>query len=125
MSSSIFADIPKDDFPAHESLKDLVQRTVPYWVQNIEPELRAGKRILVVAHGTSLRGVIKHVKNLVRFFICCGVPNNGIVRNSNDRNVFDCQVIWILNGIQNPDKNSRFRYFYIQNGMSRDFGFPS
>ena len=84
MGSSIFADIPKDDFPAHESLKDLVQRTVPYWVQNIEPELRAGKRILVVAHGTSLRGVIKHVKSLVRFFINSGDSNNGIVCNSNN-----------------------------------------
>jgi len=65
VSSPIFADVSKENFPAHESLKDLVQRTVPFWVETVEPELRSGKRILVVAHGTSLRGLVKHVKNLV------------------------------------------------------------
>lgn len=64
VSSPIFADVSKENFPAHESLKDLVQRTVPFWVETVEPELRSGKQILVVAHGTSLRGLVKHVKNL-------------------------------------------------------------
>jgi 2,3-bisphosphoglycerate-dependent phosphoglycerate mutase len=66
VSNPIFSEIPKENFPLHESLKDLVQRTVPFWVEEIEPQILAGKRILVVAHGTSLRGLVKHIKNVVR-----------------------------------------------------------
>jgi hypothetical protein len=84
VSNPIFANLPKESFPAHESLKDLVQRTVPFWVETVEPQLRSGKRVLVVAHGTSLRGLVKHVKNLVKIVLLThgrpeGVGQGGIL----------------------------------------------
>jgi broad specificity phosphatase PhoE len=42
-----------------------VQRTVPFWLKTMVPEILAGKRVLVVAHGTSLRGLVKHIKDVV------------------------------------------------------------
>jgi 2,3-bisphosphoglycerate-dependent phosphoglycerate mutase len=49
---------------AVESLKDLIVRTVPYFTETILPTVRAGQRVLLVAHGTSLRGIVKHVEGL-------------------------------------------------------------
>uniref|UniRef100_A0A069DRK2 Phosphoglycerate mutase n=1 Tax=Panstrongylus megistus TaxID=65343 RepID=A0A069DRK2_9HEMI len=53
-----------DEFPMYESLKMTMERTLPYWQDSIVPDLRAGKRVLIVAHGNSLRGIIKHVDSL-------------------------------------------------------------
>ena len=64
-TSPIFTSIPKSEFPRHESLKDLVQRAVPFWINSIAPEVLAGKRVCVIAHGTSLRGLVKHIKDVV------------------------------------------------------------
>ena len=50
--------------PAAESLKDTIARTLPYYEAEIEPALRAGKRVLISAHGNSLRGIIKHLSNI-------------------------------------------------------------
>jgi 2,3-bisphosphoglycerate-dependent phosphoglycerate mutase len=50
--------------PAGESLKDTCDRTIPYYKKYIEPELQAGKTILVVAHGNSLRSITKYVENV-------------------------------------------------------------
>jgi len=50
--------------PATESLKDTVARDVPYFNSAIAPALQSGKRVLVVAHGNSLRGIIKHLSNI-------------------------------------------------------------
>ena len=50
--------------PATESLKDTVARAVPYFNSAIAPALQSGKRVLVVAHGNSLRGIIKHLSNI-------------------------------------------------------------
>lgn len=52
------------DVPATESLKDTIARAVPYYEQEIAPALTAGKRVLVVAHGNSLRGIIKYLSNI-------------------------------------------------------------
>lgn len=64
LDSPVLEHVPRDNLPACESLKDLVQRTIPFWVDHVGLEIRAGKRLLVVAHGTSLRGVVKYVKDL-------------------------------------------------------------
>jgi 2,3-bisphosphoglycerate-dependent phosphoglycerate mutase len=45
-------------------LKDTVQRVVPYWQIEIAPQLQAGKRVLIAAHGNSLRALIKHLDHL-------------------------------------------------------------
>lgn len=50
--------------PAGESLKDTCDRTIPYYKKNILPELQTGKHVLVVAHGNSLRSIIKYVENI-------------------------------------------------------------
>ena len=50
--------------PATESLKDTIARVLPYWDRRIAPELKAGKRVLISAHGNSLRALVKHLSNI-------------------------------------------------------------
>jgi len=50
--------------PQTESLKDTIARVLPYWENRIAPELRAGKRVLISAHGNSLRALVKHLSNI-------------------------------------------------------------
>jgi len=50
-----------DEFPMAESLKLTIQRTLPYWNDQIVPDMKAGKRVLIAAHGNSLRGIVKHL----------------------------------------------------------------
>lgn len=50
--------------PSTESLKDTIARVLPYWEGRIAPELKAGKRVLISAHGNSLRALVKHLSNI-------------------------------------------------------------
>ncbi|WP_312717649.1 phosphoglyceromutase [Mobilicoccus sp.] len=50
--------------PATECLADVVERLVPYWESDIIPELKAGKTVLVAAHGNSLRALVKHLDGI-------------------------------------------------------------
>jgi 2,3-bisphosphoglycerate-dependent phosphoglycerate mutase len=50
--------------PDAESLKDTIARVLPYWEARIAPELRAGKRVLISAHGNSLRALVKHLSHI-------------------------------------------------------------
>jgi len=59
-----YDNVPNDDLPRSESLKDVLVRVMPYWDQTILPELRAGKRVLIAAHGNSLRALMKHLENI-------------------------------------------------------------
>ncbi len=52
------------DVPRTESLKDTIARALPYYHSEIEPALRAGERVLIAAHGNSLRGIIKYLSNI-------------------------------------------------------------
>jgi len=52
------------EVPRTESLKDTIARAVPYYEAEIAPALSAGKRVLVSAHGNSLRGIIKYLSNI-------------------------------------------------------------
>ena len=56
-----YAGIP---VPRTESLKDTIARALPYYHLEIEPALRSGKRVLIAAHGNSLRGIIKHLSGI-------------------------------------------------------------
>ena len=47
-----------------ESLKDTIARVLPYWEERIAPALRAGERVLISAHGNSLRALVKHLSNI-------------------------------------------------------------
>lgn len=52
------------DVPATESLKDTIARVLPYWEQRIAPALKDGQRVLISAHGNSLRALVKHLSNI-------------------------------------------------------------
>jgi 2,3-bisphosphoglycerate-dependent phosphoglycerate mutase len=52
------------ELPRTESLKETVERFVPYWENVIAPQVRAGKNVLIVAHGNSLRALVKYLDNL-------------------------------------------------------------
>jgi 2,3-bisphosphoglycerate-dependent phosphoglycerate mutase len=53
-----------EEIPLTECLKDTVTRVVPYWNSNIVPELKAGRKVIVAAHGNSLRALVKHLDNI-------------------------------------------------------------
>ena len=52
------------EFPMYESLKLTIDRTLPYWNSKIVPQIKEGKKILIAAHGNSLRGIVKHLDNI-------------------------------------------------------------
>ena len=65
--------------PLTESLKDTVARAVPYWQSSIAPAVRAGRRVLVAAHGNSMRALVKHLEGIsdeaiVKLNIPTGIP---------------------------------------------------
>ena len=65
--------------PAAECLADVVARTAPYWESGILPDLEAGRRVLVVAHGNSIRALLKYLKRIgddeiTRLNIPTGIP---------------------------------------------------
>jgi 2,3-bisphosphoglycerate-dependent phosphoglycerate mutase len=67
------------ELPLTESLKDTVARFLPYWHDTIAPAIRAGKRVLIAAHGNSLRALIKYLDNIsnqdiVELNIPTGIP---------------------------------------------------
>ncbi len=69
---------PKD-IPATESLKDTIDRMIPYWEGSIKPALKSHNQILVAAHGNSLRAVVKYLKKMsneeiISFNIPTGIP---------------------------------------------------
>jgi 2,3-bisphosphoglycerate-dependent phosphoglycerate mutase len=52
------------EIPATESLKDTIARVLPYWESRIVPALKDGQRVLISAHGNSLRALVKHLSNI-------------------------------------------------------------
>ena len=67
------------EMPRTESLKDTIARSLPYWHEKIAPELKAGKRVIVAAHGNTLRALIKHLdgisdKDIVDLELPTGAP---------------------------------------------------
>jgi 2,3-bisphosphoglycerate-dependent phosphoglycerate mutase len=59
-----YARLAPEQLPATECLKDVVERMLPYWYDDIIPDLRDGKSVLVVAHGNSLRALVKHLEDI-------------------------------------------------------------
>lgn len=60
----IYKDVPKEALPLTECLKDTVERVLPYWFDRIAPSIMKGERVLVAAHGNSLRGLVKHLDKM-------------------------------------------------------------
>ena len=74
-----YAGLAPDDLPRTESLKDTVARFLPYWHSTIVPSIRAGQKVLIAAHGNSLRALVKHLDNIseadiVELNIPTGIP---------------------------------------------------
>jgi 2,3-bisphosphoglycerate-dependent phosphoglycerate mutase len=74
-----YAGVDPKSLPATESLKDTLARVLPFWESRIVPELRANKTVLVVAHGNSLRALVKMLdmmseSDIVEFNIPTGIP---------------------------------------------------
>lgn len=74
-----YENLRRKDLPLAECLKDTIERTMPYWHDTIAPAIRADERVLVVAHGNSLRGLVKYLDNMceeeiVALNIPTGIP---------------------------------------------------
>ena len=79
INDPIYKDLDKKDIPATECLKDTVARFLPYWHETIAPVLKEGKRVIIAAHGNSLRALVKHLDNIpdeeiVNLNIPTGIP---------------------------------------------------
>jgi 2,3-bisphosphoglycerate-dependent phosphoglycerate mutase len=59
-----YAELTKDELPKCESLKDTVHRMLPYWHETIAPIVKSGQRVLISAHGNSLRALVKYLDNI-------------------------------------------------------------
>lgn len=74
-----YAGLRKEDIPLTESLKDTVARFLPYWLETIAPAVQSGKRVLIAAHGNSLRALVKYLdtiseSDIVELNIPTGIP---------------------------------------------------
>jgi 2,3-bisphosphoglycerate-dependent phosphoglycerate mutase len=63
-SDTRYKDLAKKDIPAAECLKDTVVRFLPYWHEVIAPAVKSGKRVIIAAHGNSLRALVKYLDNI-------------------------------------------------------------
>ena len=74
-----YADLRREEIPLTESLKDTVARFLPYWHETIAPAVKAGNRVIIAAHGNSLRALVKYLDNvpddaIVELNIPTGIP---------------------------------------------------
>jgi 2,3-bisphosphoglycerate-dependent phosphoglycerate mutase len=74
-----YDDLNENQLPASESLKDTMDRFLPYWHETISPSIQSGKKVLIVAHGNSLRALVKYLddiseEEIIGLNIPTGVP---------------------------------------------------
>lgn len=60
----LYAGLPVESLPASESLQDCQRRTLPYWEDVLLPRVKSGRRLLVVSHGNTIRGLVMHLEEL-------------------------------------------------------------
>ena len=82
--STAYADLAPELMPSTECLADVVDRLLPYWYDSLVPDLRSGRNIMVVAHGNSLRALVKHLDNIsddeiIELNIPTGVPLHYVI----------------------------------------------
>ena len=63
-NDSNYVNMDQDNIPLAECLKDTVKRFLPHWNKTIEPSIQRGKKVMIVAHGNSLRSLVKHLDNI-------------------------------------------------------------
>jgi 2,3-bisphosphoglycerate-dependent phosphoglycerate mutase len=59
-----YAGVPRAELPRTECLKDTVARVLPFWNETIAPSIKSGKRVIIAAHGNSLRALVKHLDGI-------------------------------------------------------------
>lgn len=59
-----YASLPASDLPRTECLQDTVARVLPFWNDTIAPDIRSGRRVIIAAHGNSLRALVKHLDGI-------------------------------------------------------------
>jgi len=91
-----YATLKPSELPLTESLKDTVERVVPYWTETIAPTVRSGQRVLIASHGNSIRALVKYLDS---------VPNDEIVSLNIPTGV---PLVYELN-----DDLSPIRHFYL------------
>ncbi len=74
-----YKSLPEKDIPLTESLDSTVKRFIPYWIESIIPQIKSGRKVLIAAHGNSLRALVKHLDNMsedeiVEYNIPTGIP---------------------------------------------------
>lgn len=57
-------DVPKENLPRAESLKEVLDRLLPYWDSTVVPEIKQGRTVLISAHGNSCRALLKHLEGI-------------------------------------------------------------
>jgi len=91
-----YRNLSKDQLPLAESLKDTVERSLPCWNDLIAPAICSGKRVLVSAHGNSLRALVKHLENI------------------SDREIVDLNIPTGVPLVEELDDNLRsLRHYYL------------
>lgn len=75
----LYKDVPREELPRTESLKDTIARFMPYWQGTIAPAIQKGRRVLICAHGNSLRSLVMHLdgisrEEIVELNIPTGIP---------------------------------------------------
>lgn len=71
-----YKDLKAEQIPLTECLKDTVERVVPYWQAEIAPAITSGKRVLIAAHGNSIRALIKYLDNISdKDIVSLNIPN--------------------------------------------------
>ena len=61
---AMYRDVDQSFLPQNESLETTIERVVPYFLEEIKPQMKAGKRVIIAAHGNSLRALVKYLDNL-------------------------------------------------------------
>ncbi len=70
-----YADLAKQDIPLTECLEDTVARFMPYWNETIAPQVATGKRVIITAHGNSIRALVKYLDNISdQDILTCNIP---------------------------------------------------
>uniref|UniRef100_A0A452IEM2 phosphoglycerate mutase (2,3-diphosphoglycerate-dependent) n=1 Tax=Gopherus agassizii TaxID=38772 RepID=A0A452IEM2_9SAUR len=93
-----YADLTEDQLPTCESLKDTIARALPFWNEEIVPQIKEGKRVLVAAHGNSLRGIVKHLEGTAAS--CSQLPANwwgyGLAWPQGQQGAGTCQHVCLI-----------------------------
>lgn len=74
-----YSELAANEIPLSESLKDTIERVLPYWHETIVPTIKSGKRVLISAHGNSLRALVKYLdkvpdEEIIKLNIPTGIP---------------------------------------------------